>query len=41
MARAFTVPGPAQPLLGLSLAALDLVKPARLLLADLMMFGRR
>lgn len=41
MARAFTVPGPVQPLLGLSLAALDLVKPARLLLADLMMFGRR
>jgi len=41
MARAFTVPGPMQPLLGLSLAALDLVKPARLLLADLMMFGRR
>ncbi len=41
MARAFTVPGPLQPLLGLSLAALDIVKPARLLLADLMMFGRR
>lgn len=41
MARAFTVGGPLQPLLGLSLAALDVVKPARLLLADLMMFGRR
>lgn len=41
MARAFTGAGPLQPLLGLSLAALDLVKPARLLLADLMMFGRR
>ncbi|MCC2973455.1 UbiH/UbiF/VisC/COQ6 family ubiquinone biosynthesis hydroxylase [Massilia sp. IC2-476] len=41
MARAFTGGGPLQPLLGLSLAALDLVKPARLLLADLMMFGRR
>ncbi|KFC68020.1 UbiH/UbiF/VisC/COQ6 family ubiquinone biosynthesis hydroxylase [Massilia sp. LC238] len=41
MARAFTGSGPLQPLLGLSLAALDVVKPARLLLADLMMFGRR
>jgi 2-octaprenyl-6-methoxyphenol hydroxylase len=41
MARAFIGGGPLQPLLGLSLAALDLVKPARLLLADLMMFGRR
>ncbi|NNG25093.1 FAD-dependent monooxygenase [Telluria aromaticivorans] len=41
MARAFTGTGPLQPLLGLSLAALDIVKPARLLLADLMMFGRR
>lgn len=41
MARAFTGGGPLQPLLGLSLAALDVVKPARLLLAELMMFGRR
>lgn len=41
MARAFTGGGPLQPLLGLGLAALDLAKPARLLLADLMMFGRR
>jgi len=41
MARAFTIPGPLQPLLGLSLAALDLTRPARTLLADLMMFGRR
>jgi len=41
MARAFTIKGPLQPLLGLSLAALDLTKPARTLLADLMMFGRR
>ena len=41
MARAFTGAGPLQPLLGLSLAALDLVPPARLLLAELMMFGRR
>lgn len=41
MARAFTGTGPLQPLLGLSLAALDLTTPARTLLADLMMFGRR
>ncbi|QOY94243.1 FAD-dependent monooxygenase [Massilia sp. UMI-21] len=41
MARAFTGSGPLQPLLGLSLAALDVLKPARLLLAELMMFGRR
>jgi 2-octaprenyl-6-methoxyphenol hydroxylase len=30
-----------QPLFGLALAALDTVKPARMLLAELMMFGRR
>jgi len=41
MARAFVGRGPLQPVLGLSLAALDIIKPARLLLADLMMFGRR
>lgn len=41
MARAFTGAGPLQPLLGLGLAALDLARPARMLLADLMMFGRR
>ena len=41
MARAFTGGGPLQPLRGVSRAALDVVKPARLLLADLMMFGRR
>ena len=41
MARAFTGDGPLQPLLGLGLAALDLARPARMLLADLMMFGRR
>jgi len=41
MARAFTGSKPLQPLLGLGLAALDLARPARLLLADLMMFGRR
>src|SRR5690606_27238968 len=41
MARAFTGSQPLQPLLGLGLAALDLTRPARMLLADLMMFGRR
>ena len=41
MARAFAGTGPAQTLLGLSLGALDVVKPARMLLAELMMFGRR
>jgi len=41
MARAFTGSGPLQPLLGLGLATLDLTRPARTLLADLMMFGRR
>jgi 2-octaprenyl-6-methoxyphenol hydroxylase len=41
MARLFTDAGPLQSLFGLSLAALDTVKPARLLLAELMMFGHR
>jgi 2-octaprenyl-6-methoxyphenol hydroxylase len=41
MARAFAGAGPAQALLGLSLGLLDTVAPARTLLADLMMFGRR
>lgn len=41
MARAFVGGGPLQPLLGVGLAALDLARPARTLLADLMMFGRR
>lgn len=41
MARVFTGSKPLQPLLGLGLAALDLARPARTLLADLMMFGRR
>ena len=41
MARAFTGSGPLQSLLGLGLAALDMARPARMLLADLMMFGRR
>ncbi|MES2760084.1 MAG: FAD-dependent monooxygenase [Pseudomonadota bacterium] len=41
MARVFANTGPAQTLLGLSLGMLDAVLPARLLLAELMMFGRR
>jgi 2-octaprenyl-6-methoxyphenol hydroxylase len=41
MARVFADQGPQQALFGLALAALDTVKPARLLLAELMMFGRR
>jgi 2-octaprenyl-6-methoxyphenol hydroxylase len=41
MARVFTGQGPAQPLLGLALGLLDAISPARLLLAELMMFGRR
>jgi 2-octaprenyl-6-methoxyphenol hydroxylase len=41
MARVFADKGPLQPLFGLALAALDTVKPARTMLAELMMFGRR
>lgn len=41
MARAFTNDGPEQALLGMSLGLLDTVAPARALLAELMMFGRR
>jgi 2-octaprenyl-6-methoxyphenol hydroxylase len=41
MARVFANTGPLQAVFGLALAALDTVKPARMLLADLMMFGRR
>ena len=41
MARAFANVGPAQAVLGLSLGLLDTVVPARALLAELMMFGRR
>ncbi|MDB5746232.1 MAG: 2-octaprenyl-6-methoxyphenyl hydroxylase [Massilia sp.] len=41
MARAFVGSGPLQSLLGLGLATLDAVKPARTLLAELMMYGRR
>ena len=41
MARVFADTGPQQALFGLALAALDTVKPARMLLAEFMMFGRR
>jgi 2-octaprenyl-6-methoxyphenol hydroxylase len=41
MARAFVGSGPLQSVLGLGLAALDVVQPARTLLAELMMYGRR
>jgi 2-octaprenyl-6-methoxyphenol hydroxylase len=41
MARIFANDSPAQSLLGLSLAAIDLFNPARSLLAELMMYGRR
>jgi 2-octaprenyl-6-methoxyphenol hydroxylase len=41
MARLFADAGPLQSLFGLSLAVLDTVKPARMLLAELMMFGHR
>ena len=41
MARVFASEGPAQALLGLSLGVIDAVGPARSVLAELMMFGRR
>ncbi|HZX25984.1 MAG TPA: UbiH/UbiF/VisC/COQ6 family ubiquinone biosynthesis hydroxylase [Telluria sp.] len=41
LARIFAQRGPFQALLGLSLGALDTIRPARMLLAELMMFGRR
>jgi 2-octaprenyl-6-methoxyphenol hydroxylase len=41
MARAFVGSGPLQSVLGLGLAALDVVQPARTLLGELMMYGRR
>jgi len=41
MARVFANDSPAQALLGLSLAAIDMAGPARGLLAELMMYGRR
>jgi len=41
MARIFANNSPAQGLLGLTLAAIDLASPARSVLAELMMYGRR
>ena len=41
MARVFANDSPAQALLGLSLAAIDMTGPARGVLAELMMYGRR
>ncbi|MDB5792191.1 MAG: 2-octaprenyl-6-methoxyphenyl hydroxylase [Massilia sp.] len=41
MARAFVGSGPLQSVLGLGLAALDAVRPARTLLGELMIYGRR
>lgn len=41
MARVFASAGPLQPLLGLGLSALDMVRPARTMLAELMMYGDR
>jgi 2-octaprenyl-6-methoxyphenol hydroxylase len=41
MARIFANDTPAQALLGLSLAAIDIIPPARGMLAELMMYGRR
>lgn len=41
MARIFASSGPLQPLLGLGLSAIDTVAPARTILAELMMYGRR
>ncbi|AVR94910.1 FAD-dependent monooxygenase [Pseudoduganella armeniaca] len=41
MARVFANDSPVQALLGVSLAAIDVFTPARSLLAELMMYGRR
>lgn len=41
MARIFAGDTPAQALLGLSLGVIDVVAPARFMLAELMMYGRR
>lgn len=41
MARVFANDAPVQALLGISLAAIDVFTPARSLLAELMMYGRR
>ena len=41
MARVFATQGPVQAMLGMSLGLIDTINPARALLAELMMFGRR
>jgi 2-octaprenyl-6-methoxyphenol hydroxylase len=41
MARVFTGSGPGQTVLGMSLGLIDAIDPARHLLAELMLFGRR
>jgi 2-octaprenyl-6-methoxyphenol hydroxylase len=41
MARIFAASGPLQALLGVGLSAIDTLAPARLILAELMMYGRR
>jgi 2-octaprenyl-6-methoxyphenol hydroxylase len=41
MARIFANESALQPLLGLGLAAIDVAAPARAVLAELMMYGRR
>ena len=41
MARIFANESALQPLLGLGLAAIDVAAPARVVLAELMMYGRR
>jgi 2-octaprenyl-6-methoxyphenol hydroxylase len=41
MARIFADSGPLQAVLGLGLGAIDAVAPARMILAELMMYGRR
>ena len=41
MARVFAGQGPLQALLGLGLGAIDAFGPGRMLLAELMMYGRR
>ena len=41
LARIFTGAAPAQTLLGAALGLVDIVPPARHLLAEMMMFGRR
>ena len=41
MARVFADSGPLQSILGLGLGAIDAISPARTILAELMMYGRR